>query len=104
MMKYKVTAQAKYEYEVEAEDEDGAIEKALEKFHSDTVFGISCWDQILDWTAAPMTEKAVCNKCGAEYIDKESIELVKKWTAGGYAPCPNLSCPGQLEIKEVNNG
>lgn len=49
-----------------------------------------------------MTEKAVCNKCGAEYTDAESIELAKKWTADGYAPCPNLGCRGQLEIKQLH--
>ena len=44
--------------------------------------------------------KAICNQCGATYTDKESIDLAKKWTAQGYAPCPNLSCSGELEIKE----
>ncbi|MBA7693072.1 hypothetical protein ES703_101647 [subsurface metagenome] len=44
--------------------------------------------------------KAICNQCGATYTDKESIDLAKKWTAQGYAPCPNLSCQGELEIKE----
>lgn len=47
-----------------------------------------------------MAEKVVCNRCGAEYSDSESIELVKKWTAEGYAPCPNLYCPGHLEVKK----
>lgn len=47
-----------------------------------------------------MDKKAVCNKCGAAYTDKESIDQVEKWIAEGYAPCPNISCPGQLEIKE----
>ena len=45
--------------------------------------------------------KVVCNKCGATYTDKDSIEMVKKWAEEGYAPCPNISCPGQLELKEV---
>ncbi len=47
-----------------------------------------------------LVEKAVCSACGAEYTDQESINLVKTWrSTGDYAPCPNLSCPGQLEIK-----
>lgn len=46
-------------------------------------------------------EKVVCNECKAEYTDNESVELAKKWIAEGYAPCPNLSCTGQLELKEV---
>ena len=45
-------------------------------------------------------EKAVCNRCGATYEDKESIELIKKWLRNGQAPCPNLSCPGRMEIKK----
>ncbi|KKM60099.1 hypothetical protein LCGC14_1545160, partial [marine sediment metagenome] len=44
--------------------------------------------------------KVICNRCGETFEDKESIEMVKKWSAEGYAPCPNLSCPGELEIKE----
>lgn len=44
--------------------------------------------------------KVICNKCGATYTDPESIELAKKWVKEGYAPCPNLSCPGELEIRE----
>lgn len=44
--------------------------------------------------------KAVCNQCGASYDDVESIELARKWIAEGYAPCPNISCPGQLTIVE----
>lgn len=48
-----------------------------------------------------MAEKVVCNKCGAVYTDRESVDQVKKWKAegDGYAPCPNISCPGELEIK-----
>ena len=42
--------------------------------------------------------KATCNQCGATYTDKESIEMVEKWAAEGYAPCPNISCPGELKI------
>lgn len=50
-------------------------------------------------------EKAVCNKCGRIYTDKESIEMVKKWQKGGYSPCPIIDCPGEmiitLDIKQV---
>ena len=45
--------------------------------------------------------KAVCNQCGATYDDKESMEMAKKWLEDSYAPCPNISCRGQLELKEV---
>ncbi len=45
-------------------------------------------------------EVTVCNKCGASYMDRESIELVEKWIKEGYAPCPNLSCSGQMILKE----
>ena len=41
-----------------------------------------------------------CNRCGATYPDKESIELAEKWIEEGYAPCPNLGCPGELKIVE----
>lgn len=48
------------------------------------------------------TEKVVCNECGAEYTDQGSIEMVKKWlVADDYAPCPNIECQGQMEVKEV---
>ncbi|GAH39319.1 unnamed protein product [marine sediment metagenome] len=45
--------------------------------------------------------KAVCNQCGETYDDKESIEMVRKWVEEGYAPCPNISCHGQMELKGV---
>jgi len=45
-------------------------------------------------------EKAVCNQCGQSYEDKESIDQIKKWIEEGYAPCPNISCRGEFEIKE----
>lgn len=51
-----------------------------------------------------MPEIVECNRCGAIYDDQESVELVKKWLKDDYAPCPNLSCPGELAVKEVNNG
>lgn len=44
-----------------------------------------------------------CNRCGSTYEDAESVQQVRKWLAEeGFAPCPNLSCRGQLEIKEVD--
>jgi len=47
-----------------------------------------------------MAEVVRCNKCGAPYDDAESIEQVKKWKAepDNYAPCPNISCPGEMEV------
>lgn len=50
-------------------------------------------------TVESIIEKVVCNRCGAEYSDEQSVEQVKKWLADGYSPCPNLSCPGELEVK-----
>lgn len=52
-----------------------------------------------------MTEKVVCNQCGAEYEDTESIEQVKRWNAedDGYAPCPNISCSGEMEVKDIES-
>lgn len=49
-----------------------------------------------------LTEKVVCNVCGVEYTDQDSVDTVKGWLAkDNYAPCPNLSCRGQLEVKGV---
>lgn len=58
-------------------------------------------------------KKLVCNVCQAEYTDEPSIEMAKKmqetWEkdcrdggieATGIAPCPNISCSGQLVLKE----
>lgn len=47
-----------------------------------------------------MSEYVRCNKCGVVYTDKGSIDMVKKWLAepDKYAPCPMLSCDGQMEI------
>jgi len=45
-----------------------------------------------------MAEVVRCNGCGATYDDAESIEQVKKWKTEGYAPCPNISCPGEMEV------
>ena len=48
-----------------------------------------------------MPEEVVCNVCGIAYSDDDSIQMVKKWLEkDGYAPCPNIMCPGQLEIKD----
>ena len=47
-----------------------------------------------------MTEKVICSVCGVEYTDEGSIDLVKKWAAECNSPCPNISCGGNLEIKE----
>ncbi len=54
----------------------------------------------IEVTTVPLYEVAKCNKCGATYDDKESVELVKKFksTGDGYAPCPNISCDGQMEV------
>ncbi len=59
-------------------------------------------------------EKLVCDRCGAEYTDKESVEGAKryqeKWAKmcredgiepRGLSPCPNLSCIGELQLKEA---
>ena len=51
----------------------------------------------------PHREVVRCNKCGATYGDKESVELVKKWTAEGYAPCPNISCSGEMKLFESDS-
>ncbi len=49
-----------------------------------------------------MAEVAKCNLCGATYDDQESIEQIRKWSAepDPYAPCPNFSCTGQMEVRE----
>ena len=47
-----------------------------------------------------MAKIVKCNVCGAEYDDEDSIQLVEEWQRAGYAPCPNISCPGELEIKD----
>jgi len=52
-----------------------------------------------------MPEVAKCNQCGATYDDPGSVEQTRKWLAQPepYAPCPNLGCPGQMEIVEIPN-
>ncbi len=49
-------------------------------------------------TVESIMEKVVCNRCGAEYTDKGSVDLAKDGIADGYSPCPNISCPGELEV------
>lgn len=48
-----------------------------------------------------MPEYVRCNRCGAIYTDKPSIDMVKKWLQKDdhYAPCPVISCPGEMEVK-----
>jgi len=58
-------------------------------------------------------EKLVCNECGTEFTDEESIIMAKmgqeRWKAvckesgdepRGIAPCPIIKCPGELILKE----
>lgn len=42
-----------------------------------------------------------CDTCDLVYDDEESIKLVKQWLSNDdkYAPCPNIGCKGQLQIK-----
>ena len=49
---------------------------------------------------SPNPEKVKCNTCGGEYDDPDSVQMVKGWLDGpeSYAPCPIISCPGQLEV------
>lgn len=59
-------------------------------------------------------EKLVCDRCGKEYTDKESIDSAKRrkeeWEAlvradhdypRGICPCPTYACPGELILKEL---
>lgn len=45
---------------------------------------------------------AQCDKCGCKYDDEESIRMVELWLANPdkYAPCPNIGCRGQMQVKE----
>lgn len=56
-------------------------------------------------------EKLVCDRCGADYSDEESISSSKMgkdaWEAmvradgdepRGLCPCPNILCPGELKL------
>lgn len=55
-----------------------------------------------------------CDRCGVKYEDEESItmaqEMAEQWRterladgveARGIAPCPNISCRGELVLKEA---
>lgn len=55
---------------------------------------------------ATVTEFVQCNKCDTTYEDKESVELVKQWLSNDdkYAPCPNIGCSGQMELKADMGG
>lgn len=59
-------------------------------------------------------EKLVCDRCGVEYTDEESIIMAKRyqeeWEKScrrdggeprGISPCPIISCTGELILKEV---
>ena len=61
-----------------------------------------------------MTEKLVCDRCDIEYTDKDSIEMAKHYQElwaklcrqngvepRGLSSCPNIGCPGELQLKEV---
>jgi len=58
-------------------------------------------------------EKLKCDRCGTEYSDKESIASAKaheeEWKKlcrkdgvepRGLAPCPNITCRGELQLIE----
>jgi len=47
-----------------------------------------------------MSDVAKCTKCGRVYDDKPSVDFIKRWLsqAGGYAPCPVITCRGSMEI------
>ena len=59
-------------------------------------------------------EKLACDRCGIEYSDEESIEMAKQhegaWESmcrqdgvepRGVIACPNISCTGELQLKEI---
>ncbi len=59
-------------------------------------------------------EKLACDRCNLEYTDKDSIVMARQhedaWAAvcrdtgiepRGVIACPNISCPGELLLKEV---
>ena len=43
-------------------------------------------------------EKVRCDTCGREYSDTASVEMAKRWIEKGYAPCPIISCKGELKL------
>jgi len=58
-------------------------------------------------------KKLKCNVCGVEYSDEEDFKFAEKmskaWAEScrsggvepkGIAPCPNITCPGELVVKE----
>lgn len=47
-----------------------------------------------------MAEKVVCNVCGVEYTDEDSVRMVKDWLSkpDKYAPCPRIGCTGEMEL------
>lgn len=71
-------------------------QRGLPKFYSKEEIGMEDGQSIVEVKQV----KVVCNKCGASYDDQESIDMAKKWIEEGYAPCPNIACPGQLELKD----
>lgn len=49
-----------------------------------------------------MVKKAVCDTCGREYTDDGSVQMVQRWLEkDNYAPCSDLSCRGQMQIKDI---
>lgn len=45
------------------------------------------------------TKKVVCDMCGIEHADEDSVKMVEQWLSeDGYAPCPNIGCPGQMKL------
>ena len=47
--------------------------------------------------------KVVCSKCGMEYEDEESVRMATEMMLKGDVPCPILPCPGQLELRVVDD-
>lgn len=58
-------------------------------------------------------EKLVCDRCGLEYTDEESLTMAKRYQGAwealcrrdgdeprGISPCPNITCTGELILKE----
>ncbi len=59
-------------------------------------------------------EKLVCDRCGYECAGEASIDIAKRYQESwkilcerdgieprGIVPCPNISCQGELILKEV---
>ncbi len=49
-----------------------------------------------------MAQKITCTKCDYSIEDahKSDVDLVEKWVADGYAPCPIIQCQGELRVIE----